>query len=120
MSTETIVKAKTFWDPKENRTSFEEDLAFHLAAPYGIVFSFEGTIIFARPVRLDKAKEWETYTSWPLEECSAWYVWLAIGHANKLLKLMDAGLAPKLPYLVRKKNDKFRLTETEKLRRMTN
>ena len=120
MSSETIIKAKTFWDPKENRTSFEEDLAFHLATPHGVVFSFGDSLLFARPVRMDRAKEWETYTSWPLEECSAWYVWLAIGHVDKLLQLMDSGLASRLPYLIRKKNDKFRLIETDKLRKRVN
>ena len=117
MSKETIEKAKKFWDPKENRTSFEEDLAFHLAAPHALVFSFEGSMIFARPVSVLKSEEWETYKSWPIADCDAWYIWLAIGKADTLLHLMDK-LAPELPLIIRKKNDKLRVVETKKLKEL--
>lgn len=105
--------AKSFWDPEDNRSTFEEDLAFHLQAPGAVVHKVGG-LLFARPVKYNEPEKWETYTVYPREECDAWYVWLAVGEARQFAKLLRYFLPP-LKYVIRKKKDVFHVVSSEKL-----
>jgi hypothetical protein len=70
--------------------------------------------LFARPVKKEEQDNWESYKSYEIEESDAWYVWLAIGSADTLTKMFDIFI-PKLKYIIRKKDDKFRIVETDRL-----
>ena len=111
---ETIQKAKSLGYDAPGITTFEEDLAFHFHSPHGLVFSFEESLLLARPVRLDKLKELEKFVSWPISECSAWFVWLAVGQVNTLMKLMG-NLIPELPYILMRHRNKIKMFETRNL-----
>lgn len=108
-----VAEAKTFWNELDKtRSTFEEDLAFHLV--HGLVYRWGKDILFARPVKKDEEQYWETYRVYPIEECDAWYVWLAVGSAETMTSLFS-GFVPKLKYIIRKKDDRFRVLETDRL-----
>src|ERR1043165_6791482 len=53
----------------------------------GFVFSTPEAFLMGRPVPRG-AELLDPWQSWPREECDAWFVWIGVGRAARLLSLM--------------------------------
>jgi hypothetical protein len=69
----------------ERGVSFREELEAHLW--HGFVFSTPEAFLMGRPVPKG-AQIFDVWQTWSAAECNAWFIWLAVGTAGRLLSFM--------------------------------
>ena len=76
-----IQQAKATYEPGDTNT-FEGDLVWHLHNAY--VWSGDDAFVMGRPMPKEKVAEECTHkTTYPIEDCDTWFVWLGSGNGHK-------------------------------------
>lgn len=100
-----------------NDSTFEEDLAFHLA--HGLVCSDDGIFLLAREVDDSKPELFETYHIYPKETCNAWFVWTAVGNIHIFGRLL-AEVIRFHPNVYRRAKGKIRVCSSDRILKTIN